>query len=132
MLQTISIPDCADVPSSAFENCNNLQYNVYDNGKYLGNEGNPYAVFVKMTDERVTSCILNPNTKVICEGAFSGSYIYELNIPEGVRYIGDAFNFCQHQVGIFFVSNVITIIKLVILKLAEISHTGTYIFQTAR
>ena len=48
-----------------FNNNDNLFYNVYDNGCYLGNEENPFLLLVKPTDDSITSLEINANTKLI-------------------------------------------------------------------
>jgi hypothetical protein len=69
-----------------------MQYNIYDNVKYLGNENNPYLVLVKLADYEVESCIIHEDTKIIQSGAFSIPYGYNqkltsLIIPKSVEYI---------------------------------------------
>ncbi len=58
------------IGSGAFYGCSSLQYNVYDNAKYLGNENNKYLVLVEANNADITSCEINPNTKVIASYAF--------------------------------------------------------------
>ena len=87
-------------------NARALRYSIYENGKYLGNESNPYLVLIgvvdgvgvdKDTNEPVlvnTSATLNihPNTKVVAQfavGTQSGfdNKIEVINVPESVEYI---------------------------------------------
>ena len=81
----------------AFSGCNSLKYNEYDNGVYLGNKKNPHLVLIKAKDYTITSCVINENTKVIADGAFSGcSSLTSINIPNGVTSIcKGAFSGCN-------------------------------------
>ena len=42
------------MPSDAFSYCG-LQYNYYDNGYYLGNDNNPYVIFMTVSDSSLNS-----------------------------------------------------------------------------
>ena len=61
------------VLSTTSPNTNGV-YNEYDNGYYLGNNNNPYLVFVKPKNNTdVTSCTIHKNTKLIYGYAFMNS-----------------------------------------------------------
>ncbi len=82
------------VGASAFFGCNSLKYNEYDNGRYLGNNDNPYLVFYSLKpryseDPKITSCIISIKTKVIAYGAFTGGDLTSIEIPSSVTHIGD-------------------------------------------
>ena len=73
-----------------FQDCKNLEFNIYDNAKYLGNDTNPYIILVSAVSKDITSCIIHPNTKFIIERSFADcNNIEEINIPEGVISIGE-------------------------------------------
>lgn len=98
-LLTISIPECIEsIANTAFEGCTSLVYNADDDGNvlYLGNENNPYAVLVKVSDTSIESYVVDSNVRLILEGAFEGCTALEtITISEGVTAIGDnAFNGC--------------------------------------
>ena len=108
-LKNISIPaNIIAVGDSAFYNCKNLMYNEYENAKYLGNEINPYLIFLSVSNKRITTYNIHPTTKVIYEYAFWGCGILtEIKIPEGVTYIGScAFMDCDELTVINYTGDI--------------------------
>lgn len=96
-LKNITIPDSVtSINYEAFSGCPNLEYTVYDNAKYLGNEGNPYLFLMAATGTDIKSCRINENTRVIYHGAFSDcTSLTDVAIPAGVMNIGElAFEGC--------------------------------------
>ncbi len=72
-LTTITIPNSVtSIGNDAFSGCSSLQYNAYDNNKYLGNSENKYHALISVTNS--TSCTIHENTKVIASGAFNDCY----------------------------------------------------------
>lgn len=68
-----------------------LTYNEFENGLYLGNETNPYLVFVKMKNPYITSITVASSCKFIFAAAFHGNQsIREVTLPEGLKEIGDS------------------------------------------
>ena len=111
-LTSITIPaSVTTIGSSAFGGCSSLTYNVYDNGKYLGNESNPYLVLVEATSTSITSCEINENCKVICEYAFRDcTSLTSIVIPDSVTTIGaSAFYGCTGLTSITIPDGVTTI-----------------------
>ncbi len=76
------------IDGSAFLGCENLQFNEYENGLYLGTKDNPYAMLIGFNDPSVTSYKINENTKVICDGSCAGEYLTSVTIPNSVVSIG--------------------------------------------
>ena len=111
-LTSIVIPDSVTtIGSYAFSGCTSLTYNVYDNGKYLGNESNPYLVLVKATSTSITSCEINENCKFIQDDAFSHcTDLTSIVIPDSVTSIGvEAFYGCFNLTSIVIRDSVTTI-----------------------
>lgn len=101
-LLNVSIPDSIIEIGSAFDECEKIKYNEYDNAKYLGNESNPYVVLMSAKDKNITSCVINEKTKIIYESAFSAcEKLTSIIIPEGVRSIGfGAFIDCSELTNV--------------------------------
>ena len=96
-LETISLPNSiTEIDSGAFDNCTSLQYNIYENGNYLGNTSNPYVVLINGIDNSVMSYKVHENCNVIYENALSGfSELTNVDMPYSITYIGsNAFSLC--------------------------------------
>lgn len=66
----------------------NVAYNEYEGGYYLGNDKNPYLIFIRLQSDDITEIKLHKDTKVISTDAFSSqynitTYIY---VPESNKY----------------------------------------------
>ena len=102
-LVSVTIPDSViEIGAHVFEGCNRLVYNVYDNGYYLGNESNPYRVFVKAGNTNIDYCAIHEDTAIIADDAFLGcARLTSIDIPKGVISIGRAaFMDCTSLVSI--------------------------------
>ena len=113
-LTSLVIPEgVTTIGDHAFSSCNSLTYNVYDNGKYLGSESNPYLLLVEATSTSITSCEINENCKFICEYAFDGcDSLTSIVIPDSVTTIGGyAFRYCTSLTSIVIPDSVTTIGK---------------------
>lgn len=91
-LSLIRIPDSIEfIESDAFMACPMLEYEMHDNGKYLGNETNPYCVLIDVIDNDVRSFSISQNTRVINYMSLRGClYIENVSIPASVVGIGDS------------------------------------------
>ena len=99
------------IGDGAFYECNELQYNVYDNAKYLGSDENPYLALIENTRIDITSCTIHSNTRVIAGGAFDGcDSLTSITIPSSVTTIGEhAFSGCTSLTSITIPDSVTTI-----------------------
>ena len=98
LLATLNIPDTVtSVSSNTFDNCAQSLLKTHDNGLYIGNSDNAYAILVKLTDNAATSLTLNDNTLLIANNAFSSnSALTTVTTNNGLKIIGNnAFNNCQ-------------------------------------
>lgn len=98
-LMSITIPDSVtNIGASAFSGCYYLNYTIYDNGEYLGNENNPYHALMRETSSGITSCEIHEKTKVIADAAFYNcSELIGITIPDSVTSIGNsAFCGCSN------------------------------------
>lgn len=91
-LTAVSIPDSVtSLGFGVFHGCDSLQYNSYNNAKYLGNEQTPTILLVKAASETITGCEISEDTLVIDNYAFSNcASLTSITIPAGVTGIGYA------------------------------------------
>ena len=99
-LTEIILPDSVTIVGKyAFSGCDNLQFNIEGNLKYLGNNSNPYLYLFGSISTDITTVKINENCKIIGYDAFSGcgSLLTEIEIPNSVRSIGSkAFSSCSN------------------------------------
>ena len=91
-LTTVNIPDSVtSINGDIFSGCTSLVYNEYNNGCYLGNDGNPYVVFIKTKDKNVMSCDIYNDTRFIAYSAFYNcKSLTSITIPDSVTSIGQS------------------------------------------
>ena len=95
-LTFIVIPNSvASIGYSVFDGCTSLLYNEYKDAYYLGNNENPYLIFIKPKTTDITACEINESCKIIYHYAFRGcSSLTSIIIPESVTSIGDYVFYC--------------------------------------
>ena len=96
-LTTVTVPNTLTcLGDYAFTRCTSLEFNIYDNVYYLGNNANPYLICFKTTSNTKTAYTIHSNTKFIYSGAFSACMnLKNITIPKNVIGIGmDAFLNC--------------------------------------
>ena len=111
-LTSITIPDSVtSIGDYAFRNCTGLTYNIYDNGKYLGNSNNPYVVIMDTASTDITACTIHEDTKIIGEEAFYNcTGLTSVTIPDSVTSIGSsAFSGCTSLTSITIGNSVTSI-----------------------
>jgi hypothetical protein len=88
-LEEVSIPDSIETIDSAnFECCDNLKFNEYGGGYYLGNEHNPYLVLV-FAEEGVTEFEIKDGCKIVFANAFANNErLTRVSFPESLKSIG--------------------------------------------
>ena len=97
-LKNVDLPDSIEIVQGyAFVGSEALEYAEYDGALYLGNENNPYLVFVNPKDTNVISCRIHDETKVIGGIAFNECKMLEtVYLGDGVKYISpSAFMGCS-------------------------------------
>ena len=85
----------------AFFGCNQLQFNEYENGLYLGNKNNPYLVLINANSVG-TTFIIHENTKSISATSLYGNKsLQNITLSENIVFIGcDAFFLCNSLTSI--------------------------------
>ena len=102
-LTDIDIPNgVISIGSDAFAGCEKLVLNEYGNAYYLGNKVNPYVVLLDVMNEKIASCTININTRIIGGFAFEGcTSLTNVTIPDSVISIGGyAFEGCTSLTNI--------------------------------
>lgn len=97
---------------TAFNGCNKLTYNTYDNCTYLGNDDCRYLVLFK-ADNQSTSCTVFNGTRIILPNAFKNNNSLKMvSLPTTLIRIGySAFENCKSLLSIDIPQNVISIGK---------------------
>lgn len=90
-----------NVGNGAFDGCDNIRLNEYDNAYYLGNKANPYLILFKAKNIFITSCKVNCKTKIIYDSAFDECRnLTDIEIPDSLISIpGYAFDYTKLQLN---------------------------------
>lgn len=111
-LTDLTIPDSVtDVAINSFTGCQQLQYESYGHGQYIGNENNPYRCLLRATEMDFTEITIHPQTKIIGRNAFAiCDELTQIRVPEGVTHIGaGAFSGIQQLTAVTIADSVISI-----------------------
>ena len=104
-LTNIEIPNSVtSIGESAFSGCSSLQYNLYDNAKYLGNDENPYILLVESINNDITTCKISSNTISIGTDAFSNcTNLLNIELENSVTSIRNyAFKDCSSLIDVYY------------------------------
>ena len=85
------------IGSEAFNGCSKLQFNEYENCKYLGGQGNPYFALIQVTTQNWSSYTIHSDTKVVAGNVFNScSRLTSIISPDSVTSISKwAFYHCN-------------------------------------
>ncbi|MBO7527533.1 MAG: leucine-rich repeat protein [Clostridia bacterium] len=83
------------IDRSAFSAETSLNFNIYENGKYIEADGNPYFYLVGIINN-AESCIIHKDCRIIADYAFSFGYFTEIEIPSNIKRIPDFCFYCSH------------------------------------
>lgn len=99
--------------NGVFNGCNNLQHNIYNNARYLGNSSNPYIILCKNLHAGITFCEIYNSCRIIYEKAFAScTSLTSIQIPDKIKSIGEnAFYNCSSLKSIIIPENVVSIGK---------------------
>lgn len=88
-----------------------MQFTVYENVKYLGNQNNPYHAAIEPKNDNLSSFVLHENTKIIASTTFSDcSRLSSIEIPDSVTSIGErAFYRCSSLTSVVIPDSVTSI-----------------------
>jgi hypothetical protein len=111
-LTNLEIPDSViSIGGLAFDNCSKLQFNEYENCKYLGNKNNLYFALITVVDKNCINYTIHQDTKVISSSAFSNcTGLTSVVIPNSVITIGaESFYGCKSLTSVIIGDSVTTI-----------------------
>lgn len=97
-LESVSLPNSIkEIEYKAFDECPKLKFKTYENGKYLGNDDNPYVLLVSGIDDTVETFKVNENCKIIyCKALTCYRQLKTIDMPYSILYIGaQAFEGCS-------------------------------------
>ncbi len=103
-LTEINLPNSLiSIGEELFYTNNNLEYNVKDGLKYLGNDINPFLLLMGMEDTTLTDVIIDENCRFLYSSIFNGDNIITVSIPKSVEYIGtNAFRMCFKLTDVYY------------------------------
>ena len=83
-LKKITLPNTlTTIGAYVFKDCPRIEYNTYNDGKYLGDDANPYRYFIEDTKEE-DEFTLHADCKIIARSPFNMSNVSKVTIPNGV------------------------------------------------
>ena len=99
------------IGEGAFAGNSKLQFNEYENCKYLGSKDNPYFALIVLSNQNLSSYAIHANTKVIAGRVFYNcTRLTSVVIGDSVTSIGDqAFDGCSSLTSIVLGDSVTSI-----------------------
>lgn len=96
-LKRIYINGYVKIESMAFDAATINRFEKYDNAYYIGSRENPYMMLIRPIDDKITSCILHPDTLYISEWGLGGcSKLKNVQINNKLKKLGTAaFSDCR-------------------------------------
>lgn len=77
----------------------NIRYTIYESGKYLGNEENPYIILSNFeTDLTTLKKTIHPDTRIIMSSITNPMYASEVVIPADVKYIDNSYSIVNGKI----------------------------------
>ena len=113
-INTISLVTAPNLENMSFSNeiieidiTDNFQFNVYENGNYVGSRNNPYHSLVGRADPKVSITTIHQNTVYIGENVFrDDTTLVSIVVPEKIKYIDyNAFLGCYNLVEVYNLSS---------------------------
>ena len=102
-LTSITIPNSVtSIGDNAFSGCSNLEYNIKDGIKYLGNETNQYLWLIDVENTSQSTYTIDENCRYIYSSAFRDcTSLASITIPDSVTSIGyRAFYNCYNLTSV--------------------------------
>ncbi|MBR2329618.1 MAG: leucine-rich repeat protein, partial [Clostridia bacterium] len=96
-----------DIDDYAFDGCEEVEKNVYNNCKFLGSKQNPYMVLMEVLDKAITHFETEDTTKFIYTNSFYGCFnLYSIVLNENLIHVSSwVFNDCKKLVEVYNLSN---------------------------
>ncbi len=111
-LKEISLPNTLTTfGNSIFFGCDAMELTEKNGGYYIGNQENPYVIFVKVKDTTLVDCIIENQCKFLYDKCFYNCEKLEsISMPNSVVQIGaKAFGGCTSLYGPILSDNIHTI-----------------------
>ena len=87
-LTSVTILGAPEVGAEAFSYCNSALYTEYNYGTYVGNEENPYAILIGLTNRNLNAYTIHEDTIVIADSVFYNcGRLTSIIIPVSVKVI---------------------------------------------
>lgn len=97
-LTAVTLPNSIkEIGVHAFYGCDNIDYTIFDNAFYIGNNENPYLMLCSAKNNKIVSCHINEQCCLIYNDAFKDCVnMTEIEIPSSVIFVGSsAFENCR-------------------------------------